>query len=106
MIYAIVFGVPLLAFVITFVLCMRDEYADALLAAIGGLIAVMVVGLITALGVSTYLDVGRFDAKAACHAQRMDHLAKPLKTDVVCIPYPTRQDTTTINGGVPVKVQQ
>jgi hypothetical protein len=73
-----------------------DPPIVALLASIAGVVAALFAGLI----VSAYLDYARFDATAGCKAQRMDALPKPYSVEVVCTPYPTRQDTTTINANV------
>jgi hypothetical protein len=65
-------------------------------ATMGGLISLIAGGTCLAL----YLEFARFDGIAACRAQRMDYIARPASKDVLCIPYPTRQDTTTINANV------
>jgi hypothetical protein len=38
-----------------------------------------------------------YDARVACEAQRMLPRRQTLSARVVCVPLPTRQDTTTIN---------
>lgn len=96
-----VFLIPFLAGVAAMFLA-RDDYDSG---AAAGFFVFFVALICMAVGASLYLGRLRFDAQAQCHAQRMDDMARPFSADVVCIPYPTRQDTTTINGAMPVREQ-
>lgn len=103
----IVVGIPLvLAVAAFFAELFLDDYGDFGLALIAGAMTALVSFLAIMLAAGLYLDQARFAARAECRAQRMDEMSKPFSKEVVCIPFPTRNDTTTINGSVPVKVEQ
>lgn len=66
-----------------------------------GILMVTVVGALVLFAVGGAMELAgayrSFDAKAACLAQRMQPVRKPLSAKVVCAPPIQRQDTTTVN---------
>lgn len=53
-------------------------------------------GAIAVASFDSLAEYRAFPKITACHAKRMDSMRRTFSADVTCVPYPTRNDSTTV----------